>query len=232
MSRENDIKVPKRPSISSRLSSAVQAIVRSLSPAPKYAYKPGNDNTTPKTGLLKDIQALGFRDVDTLLQFLNASVTGIDHDDKLLLEHLVQLISKLPATSVTGEQLTDGFINHLWDALSHPPATNLDEKYRYREPDGSNNNIRAPKLGAAMTHYARTTQAMVFQSPDQPDPGLIFDLLMARGDSFEAHPNGISSMLFYLASIIIHDIFQTVSRRLELTKKFATRCRGLTLYVK
>jgi linoleate 8R-lipoxygenase/9,12-octadecadienoate 8-hydroperoxide 8R-isomerase len=44
-----------------------------------------------------------------------------------------------------------------------------------------------------------------------PDPGVIFDSLMARGDKFEPHPNKISSMLFYLATIIIHDIFRTVS---------------------
>lgn len=32
---------------------------------------------------------------------------------------------------------------------------------------------------------------------------------MARGDIFEPHPNGISSMLFYFATVIIHDIFRT-----------------------
>lgn len=36
-----------------------------------------------------------------------------------------------------------------------------------------------------------------------PDPGVVFDSLMARKD-FKEHPNKISSMLFYLASIIIH----------------------------
>lgn len=34
-------------------------------------------------------------------------------------------------------------------------------------------------------------------------------MTVARGDKFEPHPQGISSMLFYLATIIIHDIFET-----------------------
>jgi linoleate 8R-lipoxygenase/9,12-octadecadienoate 8-hydroperoxide 8R-isomerase len=42
----------------------------------------------------------------------------------------------------------------------------------------------------------------------KPDPGVLFDSLMARS-GFEPHPNKISSMLFYLATIIIHDVFKT-----------------------
>lgn len=48
----------------------------------------------------------------------------------------------------------------------------------------------------------------VVQSAVLPDPGVLFDTLMAREEAVE-HPNKISSMLFYLASIIIHDLFRT-----------------------
>lgn len=41
-----------------------------------------------------------------------------------------------------------------------------------------------------------------------PDAGVIFDSVMTRKHR-EPHPNKISSMLFYLASIIIHDLFRT-----------------------
>jgi hypothetical protein len=41
-----------------------------------------------------------------------------------------------------------------------------------------------------------------------PDPGLIFDAVMARG-KFRPHPNKVSSVLYYWASLIIHDLFQT-----------------------
>jgi hypothetical protein len=36
-----------------------------------------------------------------------------------------------------------------------------------------------------------------------PEPEALFDSLLARKD-FKEHPNKISSVLFYLASIIIH----------------------------
>lgn len=89
--------------------------------------------------------------------------------------------------------------------------TSLGTKYKYREADGSNNNIRMPELGMANTPYARFAKPSVYQDIALPDPAVIFDSLMARGDTFEPHPNKISSMLFYLAIIIIHDIFRTVS---------------------
>lgn len=46
------------------------------------------------------------------------------------------------------------------------------------------------------------------QAGNLPDAGVLFDTLMARKEP-ELHPNRISSMLFYLASIIIHDLFRT-----------------------
>ena len=41
-----------------------------------------------------------------------------------------------------------------------------------------------------------------------PDPGVIFDSIMTRRHK-DTHPNKISVILFYLASIIIHDLFRT-----------------------
>lgn len=42
------------------------------------------------------------------------------------------------------------------------------------------------------------------------DPGLIFDAIMSRENGgFKPHPNNISSMLYYIASIITHDCFRT-----------------------
>jgi linoleate 8R-lipoxygenase/9,12-octadecadienoate 8-hydroperoxide 8R-isomerase len=41
------------------------------------------------------------------------------------------------------------------------------------------------------------------QSAALPEPEALFDSLLARKE-FKEHPNRISSVLFYLASIIIH----------------------------
>ncbi|KAK3395060.1 linoleate diol synthase [Podospora didyma] len=82
--------------------------------------------------------------------------------------------------------------------------------YQYRTPDGSHNNITAPDLGRAGTPYAKTVRSTKRLHGVKPDPGLLFDLLMARDDKYvEENPAGISSMFYYHASIIIHDIFRT-----------------------
>ncbi|KAK7728859.1 hypothetical protein SLS63_006467 [Diaporthe eres] len=181
----------------SRLSSLIETVRASLAPLDKSSSAPGNDDNVSQTGLIEDIQALGFKDYGTLVQFLNASVTGTNDDNHLLLERLVQLLAKLPPHSKQMKGLSDGFINQLWTTLDHPPVSSLGDQYKYRRADGSYNNIYSPQLGAANTPYARSVKPAVFQNPDLPEPDIVFERL------------SISSMLFYLATIIIHDIFQT-----------------------
>lgn len=60
-----------------------------------------------------------------------------------------------------------------------------------------------PHIGAAGTPYARSVQPKTVQSPNLPDPETLFDCLLARKE-YKEHPNKISSVLFYIASIIIH----------------------------
>jgi hypothetical protein len=50
-----------------------------------------------------------------------------------------------------------------------------------------------------------------------PDPGLIFDAVFAR-KTFRKHPNNVSSILFYWASLIIHDLFQTNHRDFNISQ--------------
>ncbi|KAM5353671.1 hypothetical protein ACJ41O_000321 [Fusarium nematophilum] len=85
-----------------------------------------------------------------------------------------------------------------------------DGLHQYRMPDGSFNNILEPNLGRAGTPYAKSVRTEKRLHAVKPDPGLLFDLLLARDDNtFKENPAGISSMLFYHAAIIIHDIFRT-----------------------
>jgi hypothetical protein len=187
-------------------------IKHSLGPVnAKYPYQPSNEPEPANGQFLADLKTIGFSDVRTLLESFYDQTQGVQDDNTLLLERLVQLLSKLPPDSKAGKNLTDGFINQLWSALPHPPVISLGGKYKYREADGSNNNIAFPDLGKAKTPYARSTQPLIQQNIALPDPGSIFDTLMERTGEFEPHPNKISSMLFYLASIIIHDLFRTVS---------------------
>lgn len=220
-----------RREIDAALYSVRNLISKSLSPIAPYPYVPNNDpDQKQMTSLLTDLRKIGFKDVEALLALFNSQVKGSQDDNKLILEHLVQILSKLGDNSKIAEQLTNGFIDGLWNALPHPPLTSLGSEYKYREADGSKNNILNPTIGAANTPYTRYAKPVVLQNVALPDPGTIFDSLMARNNTFEPHPNKISSMLFYQATIIIHDIFRTVSSTLhecstsaELTDARATR---------
>ncbi|KAH6659111.1 linoleate diol synthase [Truncatella angustata] len=198
-------------SFQSAFAQTIQVILRALSPIPKYSVTPGNDDTTKDTGLLQDLLELGHEDVKTLGDLVKIAATGEEDDNSLFLERLITLLAKLPPHSHVGKQLTNGFVNTLWDSLEHPPPRTLDKDLKYREADGSYNNSRDPLLGASGTPCARTVSTSVFQNPDLPEPGIIFDSIMSRGDGthFREHPNKISSMFFYLATIITHDCFQT-----------------------
>lgn len=164
--------------------------------------------------IFRDLKSITPEDANTLLQLFSSEIKGVQNDNTLLLEKTVQLLSSQPETSGIGKSLTASFVNTLWDALPHPPMRSLDKKYMYRDADGGNNNIRMPDLGRAGTAYAKNVNAVRMKKKDLPDPGELFDSLMRRGgidgeEPFKGSPTGISSQLFYLATIIIHDLFLT-----------------------
>ena len=128
------------------------------------------------------------------------------------MEKILQLAASLPAQSKALGDLTGQFIKILWENLEHPPLSYEGDEYKYRTADGSNNNIMYPHLGKAGSDYARTVVPQTLKPGILPDPDVIFDAIFARGEKRREHPNKISSMLFYLATIIIHDCFHTDSR--------------------
>lgn len=172
-----------------KLSSALEALRGSLASLRNQNHTPENDSNSSHSGILQDIQKLGFKDYETLSIFLSTSAKGINDDNKLLIERLVQLLSKLPPESKELKRLSDGFIDQLWNTLDHPPASSLGDQYKYRQADGSHNNINDPQLGVANKPYARSVRPTVFQNPDLPDPGIIFDKLSASSlhHTFAAH---------------------------------------------
>lgn len=125
-------------------------------------------------------------------------------------ERLIQAASMLPPDGVTSKAITSDFITTLWKDLEHPPQDLMADEYDYRQPDGSKNSLQYPHIGKAGMPYARTTAPQSLKQGAMPDPGVLFDTVMARKDpNGKDHPNRVSSMLFYLASIIIHDAFKT-----------------------
>ncbi|WPH04110.1 putative hem peroxidase superfamily, hem peroxidase, animal-type, cytochrome P450 superfamily [Acrodontium crateriforme] len=160
--------------------------------------------------LWRDLHILGIKDKENLI---DVSLKGVLHeewnDKEYRMERLIQAAAILP-DDVVSKKITGNFVTQLWNDLEHPPQTLLSEEYQFRQPDGSKNCYQDPQIGAAGMAYARTVAPKGLQSGYMPDPGVLFDTVMARKDpAGKEHPNKISSMLFYLASIIIHDIFKT-----------------------
>ena len=160
--------------------------------------------------ILEDLGELGPRLNLNLISVAKSQVMNQPLDDrKYYMERLIQAAALLPPDRVQ-KKLTNDFLTQLWNDLQHPPQTLLGHDFQYRQPDGSNNNYQIPHLGKAGMPYARTVAPMTKMPGALPDAGILFDTVMARKDPRgEEHPAKISSMLFYLASIIIHDCFRT-----------------------
>ncbi|KAL4791504.1 heme peroxidase [Aspergillus venezuelensis] len=149
-------------------------------------------------------------DLRTLRELSQAGLNGgLIDDRKYIVENVIQAASSLPNTSGLRTRITDTFIASLWNNVQHPPMSYLGDESWYRRADGSCNNIIYPHLGASGSQYARLVTPKHPRSVALPDPGLIFDTLLAREGPAKQHPTSISSNLFYFATIIQHDIYLT-----------------------
>ena len=100
-------------------------------------------------------------------------------------------------------------MEELYNKMLHPPLTYLGDAFQYRAPDGKFNSALNPSLGQAGAPYAKTVPSKTHPLGALPDPGDVFDRLMAREKGGRNSDSGLSSMLIYHAIIIIHDIFRT-----------------------
>ncbi|KXN88689.1 Linoleate 10R-lipoxygenase [Leucoagaricus sp. SymC.cos] len=90
-----------------------------------------------------------------------------------------------------------------------PPKMPKHIHYAYRAADGSNYNPLIPGIGKAGSPYARSVPSTnLTPRTTLPDPNLVFDTLLKR-DEFKPHPDGISSLFFAFADLVIHSIFNT-----------------------
>lgn len=122
------------------------------------------------------------------------------------------VIPDIPLNDPLNGLLTRGVVHYLWGSMLHPPMSYRGPKFQYRTADGSNHNALFPELGKAGLPYAKTVQGQRPVLGAKPDPGDLFDLLMAREEANNKgreSDTGISSFLLYQATIVIHDVFRT-----------------------
>ena len=121
-----------------------------------------------------------------------------------------QLIGSLPNDSKVRAKFIESQVGVKYEKMLHPPITYLGDAFQYRAPDGKFNSVLHPHLGAAGAPYAKTVPSKTHPLGALPDPGDVFDKLMAREEGGrDSIKSGLSSMLIYHATIIIHDIFRT-----------------------
>ncbi|KAK4101146.1 heme peroxidase, partial [Parathielavia hyrcaniae] len=197
-----------------------QVIHAKVQPLPNQA--PGGAGTEPKQwGKLKnDLKTLRRADWKSLKTLALTKIKGekLINDKTMIMERVIQLVSNLPSDSKLRTELTNTFLGELWYTLEHPaPSLYVGDKFQYRHADGSHNNLMFPQLGAAGTSYARSVQANILRPGALPDPSLIYDSVMKRTE-YKKHPNNVSSVLWYWASIIIHDLFWTDHKDMTKSK--------------
>jgi hypothetical protein len=76
------------------------------------------------TGAFKDLPYIKPKDVETVLDVVKTAATGAPLNDRqYILERVIQLTSRLPSTSRTGQVVSDAFVRLLWNDLQHPPIS-------------------------------------------------------------------------------------------------------------
>ncbi|KAL9625811.1 MAG: hypothetical protein Q9160_000131 [Pyrenula sp. 1 TL-2023] len=202
---ETHLPGPKR-SLKHNLAQLISVLQASLRPLPSSTevVRPKKDGG--REGLPIGLTRLGLREFITLFLAVRAYYGQTINDRTYLMEKVIELAASLPTNSKNGLRLTNGLLEQLWADLEHPPLSYLP--WDQAQLQASRRNIVHPNIGAAGAPYAKSVKPALMRPVARPDPGLLFDTLMER-KTFRPHPAGISSVMFYIATIIIHDCFRT-----------------------
>ncbi|KAI1767354.1 linoleate diol synthase [Hypoxylon sp. FL1150] len=210
--KEKPEPIPKadRQGVSTVFTQFGQLLNASRRPLPTEKGDISYNTVAKRTGIKKDLKYLRMQDVKTVLELARSKLKGeqLTDDKTMIMERTIQLVAGLPHNSRLREELTNTFLNELWATLDHPPLLYMGEKHEYRTADGSWNNPMNPQLGAAGATYSRTCRPGIVPLGQLPDPALVFESIMKRSE-YRKHPNNVSSVLWYWATIIIHDLFWT-----------------------
>lgn len=216
--RDDDSPPATRPDVESAFAEFASLIHASNRPLPEQTGNGSYLHKEESSGFWADIKSLGLKDVNAVKNIIADKASGKPQDDRQMhMEQIIQLVAALPHKSANRVELTSSFLDELWNSLQHPPLSYMSDDWKYRSADGRNNSYIYPMLGAANTPYARSVNPKMIQPGALPDPGLIFDSVLAR-ETFIENPNRVSSIFFNWASLIIHDLFQTDHKDFSISK--------------
>lgn len=164
------------------------------------------DKVISKVGLTDDLKGiLKLKNASSITAVLANYLKGNGLDIKAG----ASLVASMSNNSVVRADFIEEQVKIKYDRMLHPPLSYLGDAFKYRTADGKFNSAINPHLGQAGAPYAKTVPAKTHPLGALPDPGDLFDRLMAREENGRPSQSGLSSMLIYHATIIIHDIFRT-----------------------
>jgi len=162
-----------------------------------------------KLGLIDDLRRiLTWDNAPQIIKLIRKLIRGGGLDTRAG----AQIFASMSIFSENRAKYIEKQVKAKYDRMLHPPLTYLGGAFKYRAADGKFNSALHPHLGQAGAPYAKTVPAITHPLGALPDPGDLFDRLMARDPGGRASKSGLSSMLIYHATIIIHDIFRTNDR--------------------
>lgn len=101
-----------------------QAIHASQEPLPNQTGDSTYLKHDKSSGLIGDIKSLGFRDIGTVKDLIASKTSGELVDDKTyLMERIIQMVADMPGHSKNRTELTNVFLDELWNSLPHPPLS-------------------------------------------------------------------------------------------------------------
>jgi linoleate 10R-lipoxygenase len=178
---------------------------------------------------IKDIHSVGIENTAEQAPSFLSYITEMElgkgvNDTEMRQERLLSWLFKMAPGSKHQLELEHVIIQNLWDTLPHPsPGWSHTAGPQYHRADGSHNNVDAPHVGQAGQRYIRDVvsrdndvikaQQKLHSGKGLPDPEVIFEKLFRRRGpeegGFKPHPGGISANMFYFATLVTHDLFNT-----------------------
>jgi linoleate 10R-lipoxygenase len=121
---ESSNRTVKRAEVIATFEKYAQAIHASQEPLPNQTGDGTYLKHDKSSGLVADIKSLGFRDVNTVKDLIANKASGELVDDKTyLMERVIQMVADLPGHSKNRTELTNVFLDELWNSIPHPPLS-------------------------------------------------------------------------------------------------------------
>ena len=123
-SNQEENHVVKRAEVVATFEKYAQAIHASQEPLPNQTGDGTYLKHDKSSGLIADIKSLGFRDVNTVKDLVASKASGELTDDKTyLMERVIQMVADMPGHSKNRTELTNVFLDELWNSIPHPPLS-------------------------------------------------------------------------------------------------------------